>query len=296
MARESINRCVWLVDTIRRYRRITRRELDALWMRSALGNGKPMSRRTFYNHRDMVEELFNLRIECDESTYEYYIAHDDSNADNVANWLLNTMSLNDLLAGSREVSHRIFVEDVPSARDHLGLLIEAIKANCRVTFSYHSYTRSMPAQVVMEPYFVKLFKQRWYVVGRVVGEDRVKTYALDRVKDITARNETFELPPDFDPAGYFSNSYGIVVTQSEVRKVVLKVEPIKAKYIAALPLHHSQTQTVADGYSLFTLHLRLTDDFVQELLSHGAGITVLEPAELRTRMVQELRKALDNYR
>lgn len=295
MARETINRCVWLVDTLRRYKRLTRGELDRLWLSSALSDGSPLSRRTFYNYRDMVEQLFNLRIECDQSTYEYYIAEDSSQRESIANWMLNAMSMNRLLTDSREVSDRIFVEEIPSAREYLGIIIDAIKHNNSVRFSYHSYTRVLPKAVTVEPYFVRLFKQRWYLVGRVPAEDRIKTYALDRMKDVAALNDIFTPDPGFDAATYFKDSYGIVVTQSDVKKVVLKVDSRQAKYFAALPLHHSQYQTVSDSYSLFTMWLRITDDFVEELLSHGPRITVLEPAELRARMKRELGDALANY-
>lgn len=295
MARETINRCVWLVDTLRRYKRLTRGELDRLWLSSPLSDGTALSRRTFYNYRDMVEQLFNLRIECDQSTYEYYIAEDSSQRESIANWMLNAMSMNRLLTDSREVSDRIFVEEIPSAREYLGIIIDAIKRNNSVRFSYHPYTRVLPKAVTVEPYFVRLFKQRWYLVGRVPAEDRIKTYALDRMKDVTALNDTFTPDPGFDAATYFKDSYGIVVTQSDVKKVVLKVDSRQAKYFAALPLHHSQYQTVSDSYSLFTMWLRITDDFVEELLSHGPRITVLEPAELRARMKRELGDALANY-
>ncbi len=296
MARESINRCVWLVDTIRRYGRITRRQLNECWLRSPYSQGKPLSRRTFYNHRDAVEELFNLCIECDPSTYEYYIAHDDSNGESIANWMLNSMSLQDTLAGSRDVADRIFVENVPSAREHLSTIIDSLKQNHPVRFSYHPYTRSLPTHgICIEPYFIKLFKQRWYLIGRNVEEQRIKTYALDRMKDVVALPESFSLPDDFDANDYFKDAYGIVVTQSDVRKVVLKVEARQAKYFAALPLHSSQHQTIADGYSLFTYRLRITDDFIEELLSHGSHITVLEPAELRARIIQELTSSLKAY-
>ena len=296
MARESINRCVWLVDTIRRYGRITRRQLDECWMRSPLSQGKPFSRRTFYNHRDAVEELFNLRIECDSATYEYYIAHDNSGSESITNWLLNSMSLQDTLAGSHEVADRIFVEDVPSAREHLGTFIDCLKQKHTIRFSYHPYSRTLPTPgVEIEPYFIKLFKQRWYVIGLNVAEKRIKTYALDRMKDVVALPETFRMPDDFDAQTYFKDAYGIVVDQSEVRKIVLKVDARQAKYFAALPLHPSQRQTVSDRFSLFTYNMRITDDFVEELLSHGSRVTVLEPPELRARIRQELSDALSAY-
>lgn len=287
---------MWLVDTIRRYGRITRAELTECWERSSFSDGKTLSRRTFYNHRDAIEKLFNLRIECDPATYEYYIADDNASGDSVANWLLDSISLGDVLSSSREVSDRIFVENVPSAREYLGTIIDALRNNNPVRFDYHAFNRSLPtAGVVLEPYFVKLFRQRWYVVGRNVADGRLKTYALDRMRGTTALTDTFEPDPDFDAAAYLRDSFGIFSSQGKVHKVVIKVDPWKAKYLAALPLHHSQQQTVSDKFSLFTYHLHITDDFVQELLSHGATITVLEPPELRARMVDELTKTLQNY-
>ncbi len=296
MARESINRCVWLVDTIKRYGRITRRELDECWRRSPYSQGQPLSRRTFCNHRDAVEDLFNIRIECDRNSYEYYIAEDDAHNESVTNWLLNSVTLNDVLSGSRDISDRIFVEDVPSARDFLGIVISALKQHHPIRFTYRPYTRSLPTpDVVLEPYFLKLFKQRWYVIGRHTAEDRIKTYALDRMTEVVNLPETFADDPAFDPEEYFKYSYGIVVSRGEVRKVVLKTDPRQAKYFNALPLHHTQTETIHDDYSLFTYHLRITDDFVEELLSHGPRVTVLEPPELRAKMRAELSAALSSY-
>lgn len=296
MAQESINRCVWLVDTIRRYGRITRRELEQRWLDSPYSNGRPLSRRTFCNHRDAVEELFKIRIECDRNRYEYYIADEDPHDQSMTNWLLNSMTLNDVLSESRDISDRIFVEDVPSARDHLVQIITALKQHHPIEFTYRSYTRSMPTPgVVLEPYFLKLFKQRWYVIGRHVQQDRIKTYALDRMTRVEIKETLFRDDPDFDPDEYFRHSYGIVESHGEVRKVVLRVDPRQAKYFNALPLHSSQSETLHDNYSLFTYRLRITDDFVEELLSHGPRVTVLEPPELRAKMRHELSEALLAY-
>lgn len=265
-------------------------------MRAGIGDGKPMSRRMFYSYRDTIEELFDIRVEFNPSNYEYSIAEDSKQRQSMSNWMLDAMSLNSILTDARDVSDRIFLENIPSAREHLGVIVQAIRGNNRLTLTYHSYTRALPRPVAIEPYFVKLFKQRWYLVGRVTAEGRVKTYALDRMTDVKVSTETFEPDPTFAPAEYFSHSYGIVATEGEVRKVVLKVDPTQAKYFAALPLHPSQTQTVSDKFSLFTLHILITDDFVQELLSYGSRVTVLEPPELRARIISELQASAGNYR
>lgn len=296
MSNLTTARCVWLVDTIRRYGRITRRQLEEAWLRSPYSEGKPLSRRTFCNHRDAAEQLFRLNIICDPKSFEYYIEQDSAGSESVTDWLLNSVSLNDVLMGAREITDRIFVENVPSAREYLGVVIDALKSRQRLRFNYHPYTRSLPTEgVVIEPYFLRLFKQRWYVVSRNVSENRVKTYALDRMKAVQLTGDTFEFDPSFDMENYFTDSYGIVVTRNSPRKIVLRVEPRQAKYFRALPLHHSQQETISDRFSLFTYRMRLTDDFIAELLSYGPSVTVLEPAELRAMVETSLRESLKNY-
>jgi len=296
MANETVNRCIWLLDTIRRHGRITRRQLEEAWLRSPYSNGRPLSRRTFCNHRDAAEELFNVNIACDHKSFEYYIEDDCDNNESVTNWLLNSVSLNEVLVGAREITDRIFVENVPSAREFLDITIAALKALQQLRFDYHPYTRSLPTPgVVIEPYFLRLFKQRWYVIGRNVAENRIKTYALDRMSAVKLLTGHFEPDPDFNMQDYFKYSYGIVVTHNEPRKVVLRVDPRQAKYFRALPLHASQTETVSDKFSLFTYNIRLTDDFVAELLSYGPRITILEPPELRSMIKTSLRESLRNY-
>lgn len=296
MARDLLNRYVWLVDTIKRYKRITREELNKCWIRSPFSNGEPLPRRTFYNYRIAVEELFNINIECDQSTFEYYISQEDAHNESVTNWLLNSTAMNDVLSTSREISDRIFLENVPSAREYLGIVIDALKQSKAIRFDYHPYTRSLPTVgVVIEPYFLKIFKQRWYITGRNTKEDKIKTYALDRMKEVSILTRQFDMPNDFDPETYFHDSFGIVFTKNEARRVVIKADPRQAKYFRALPLHHSQQEMIHDKYSVFYYTLRITPDFVEEILSHGPRVTVIEPPELLAMVKSELTQALSNY-
>ncbi len=296
MATQSTARCVWLVDTIRRYGRITRAQLQQAWINSPHSDGRPLSRRTFCNHRAAAEELFNITIACDPATFEYYIEEDGSNGGSVTDWLLNSFSMNNAIVGAKDVTDRIFLENVPSAREHLGTVIDALKQHHPVKFDYHPFTRSLPTTgVVVEPYFLKLFRQRWYLIGRNTAEARVKTYALDRIRNAVMVPETFTDDPSFDVEGYFRDAFGIVVTQSEPKKIVLRVNPKQAKYFRALPLHHSQTETVSDSFSLFTYKMMVTEDFMAELLSYGPAVTVLEPPELRAMVRDSLSKSLSQY-
>lgn len=296
MAKDLFNRYIWLVDTIRRHGRITRRELNECWRRSRFSDGGNLPRRTFYNYRQAIEDFFNINIECDPSTFDYYIADEDKHSESVTEWLLNSAATNDVLSSSREISNKIFLEDVPSAREHLNTVISALKTNNPIKFDYHPYTRSQPTRgVVIEPYFLKIFKQRWYMTGRNTSDKRIKTYALDRITDAIILPGRFKPDPDFDPETYSRDSFGIIFSHNEPKRIVIRTDPWQAKYFRALPIHHSQQEMVHDEFSDFIYRLRITDDFVTELLSYGPHVTVMEPPELRAIMRDRLSQALANY-
>ena len=294
MARNLINRYVWLVDTISRYGR----DLNAAWLRSEISEGKPLARRTFFHYRDGVEEMFDINIKCDKATFEYYI--DDKDGEDNArlrSWLVDSVSMSGTLSNARDISSRIMLENVPSAREHLPVVIDALKQNRRIRFSYKSYTRALPTDgIVLEPYFVKIFKQLWYVIGLNVKDGQIKTYSLDRMSNLNLLQDLFDMPENVNPSEFFKDCFGIITNQNSAKRIVLRVEPTQAKYFRALPLHSSQQEEVHDNYSIFTYKMRITYDLKEELMSHGASIEVLEPQELKTLIRTELEQALNNYK
>ncbi len=295
MAKDLFRRYLWMIDTIRRHGRISRADFDDCWSRSVFSNGKPMPRRTFFNYREAIEELFCVEIKCDPRTYEYYIDENGPHSEDMTEWLLNAAAVNDVLSNSRELADRIFVEDVPSARQHLAPAIDAMRENKVISFDYLPYYRTRPGDVTLEPYFLKIFRQRWYITGRNVAENRIKTYALDRIGTLKILNDTFEIDPTFDFDEYFRYSFGIVSSKGEARRIAVRTDPNQAKYFRALPLHRSQDEVIHDRYSIFYYNMRITPDLVAELLSYGPRVEVIEPPELRAMLRTELEESLKFY-
>lgn len=298
MPRDLLSRYVWIVDTIRRHGAITRQNLNDLWVRSKFcDDGRPLNRRTFYNYRQAIEELFQLEIRLNPVTYEYSVAPIEGVDESITDWLLNAATTSDTLAGARDLADRIFVEDVPSARTYLSPVIEALRRCHPIRFTYHGYTRALPSpNTVIEPYFLKIFRQRWYVTGRNLRDKRLKTYALDRMSDVNIESRVFEIPSGFDAKAYTAPSFGIIFDEGGgVQTVQLRADLRTAKYLRALPLHPSQEESLHNDYSVFTLRVRLTPDFIQELLSYGPRLTVIAPMELRDRIVASLKATLAEY-
>ncbi len=296
MARDLISRYVWIVDTLNRYGRLTREDIDRLWMRSHLSDGNPIPPRTFYHYRRAIEENFHIDILCNRNG-EYYIdpGEDDSNRV-LTNWLLDSYAVNSAMKESHAASGRVLVEDVPSAREFLPTVLEAIGSSEKIVFTYAGFNRSRAeCDILFHPYFVKRYKQRWYMVGLREKTADIRTYALDRVKEMRLMSKNFTMPEDLDPSQFFDNIIGITLSKAPPRIVKIRATPQQAKYFRALPLHHSQQEEIHDSYSIFTYRLKLNYELVHELLGYGAGVTVLAPKELQVMVTDELRQSMRQY-
>ena len=65
---------------------------------------------------------------------------------------------------------------------------------------------------------------------------------------------------------------------------------------ACVPLHSSQKELVHTGeYSIFSVEVRPTFDFQQELLWNGDAVEVLEPLWLRNEMAETVKQMWSHY-
>lgn len=293
--KDLINRYIWLVDTLTRYDRLTRKEINELWRRSAYGDGNDMPERTFFYYRRAIEENFHIDILCDKLGRYYIDPGQRQQNKSVTNWLLESYAANSAMKQSAIPTERVSVEDVPSAREHLPTVLGAIGDCSKLRFTYAGFSRTRPEEnIVFHPYFVKRYKQRWYMIGLKEKSKDVRTYALDRVKEMTTIGENFVMP-DITPEPFFSNLIGVTDSKGEVKEVVIQASPIQAKYFRALPFHATQEEKVGDRYSVFTYRLRLNYELVHELLSYGSALKVLAPRELVVMITNELRATLSLY-
>lgn len=296
MARDLFSRYVWLVDTISRYNGITRDRLNTLWLRSPLSEGRPIPERTFYHYRRAIEDCFNIEIQCNAAG-EYFIDRDTVSSNrSLTNWMLDSYAVNSAISDTSSISARVEVEDVPSAREFLPMVLEAMRDNMKIRFTYAGFSRSRAERdIIFQPWFLKRYKQRWYMLGFKEKSRDIRTYALDRIKELALTSESFSLPDGYSAEEEFGNIIGVTSSKAEPRDVRLKTTPTQAKYFRALPLHHSQSEEIHDDYSIFSYRLKLNYELVHEIMGFGNAVTVLAPAELRVMVTQALRDALANY-
>lgn len=289
MAKNQTEKLVWVVDTIRKARKITFEEINEKWLDDVeFSGGVDLLKRTFHKWKDKITYEFGILIDCEKTApYQYFIANEEVLKNgSVESWLFNTYSVCHSMAESKSVKDRILLEDVPSGRDYLQPLIEAMKQNRFVHFKYFSYSSNELKDRYVKPLCIKLFRQRWYVVGRSWPVEKDLIFCLDRMSEFRLSHHTFEYPSDFCPEAYFDGCFGIIAAEDcPVQTVKMRLTANQANYLRDLPLHESQVEVERnDEYSIFTVRVRPTFDFQQELLWNREELEVLEPVWLRKEM------------
>lgn len=287
------NRYVWLVDTIYRAGRLSFEEINERWVRSSLNDtGEELPLKTFHNHKNAIQQVFDISIACDRRAgYLYYIENaEDMKRGGVRTWLLNTFAVNQLVNESRRLKRRILFEEIPSGQRYLTQIIEAMRDSRTLELTYQSFWSDTARMVEVAPYCVKVFHLRWYVVARSLDDNNIRIYALDRIHALRTTEHPLVMTDDFDPKAYFAESFGIIVdVHCAVQRVKIRVQGVQRQYMRTLPLHASQREIESsEESSVFEFCLRPTLDFQQELLTHAVNaerdIEVLEPRWLREQM------------
>ena len=285
------NKYIWLVDLLRQP--LTLKEIQDSWKTSSLNDtGAPFDRKTFRNWKEHIAECYGVNIVTNlagkDTTYQV-----EPGTENASNWLMETISTQNALSSSLAIRDRILLEDIPSAGGSLKTVIEAMKENRLISFEYKDYWED-PVEVTMRPYFVKLFRLHWKVIGPLEdGDSRtIRSYALDsdRMRNLRILDRRFTYPADFSPEAAMSTCLGTTIISEEVvpsRLIIILVWEKFNFYLKSVPLHRSQRilhEGRRDGCTIFGYYLQPTDDFYQEICRYGDYAEILYPSDVRTQM------------
>ena len=297
---------IWLVNTIKRARRISFAEIQEKWLDTEMSGGVGFARSTFNRHKDAIQDIFGINIDCDrKGGYKYYIANEKVlREDTVQNWIVSTMSVNDVISDSKALHDRIVLQQIP-CDEYLETFINAMKRKVRVEVKYRRYESDNVTEVDFEPYCLKLFNQRWYVLAHFHRDatpekeerDYYGVYSFDRMQEVSLTNVKFEVRDDFDAQDYFSECFGVFASESTpAERIVLRAYNKQRYYLNDLPLHHSQ-KVIGRGenYTDFEYYIRPTIDFCGHILSLANQLKVICPQSLADRIRQMAMDTLEMY-
>lgn len=297
MISNTFNKYIRLFSILYPDKRLTFEEIESRWENNSMNNGEPLPKRTFHDYRRAIEELFGINILCDSANRYYIDSIEAMEKDYSRRWLFNSYSLTNMITASRKIKERILFEQIPNGLEYLQAIIEAMLQNVVLSVEYRQFGRER-FTLRMQPYAMKVYHQRWYIVGKLNDQEGLRHIALDRIQNMELTEEHFSLPDDFDAESYYMHSVGIYVDDAKpLETVVIRVYGKSVEYLRTLPLHHSQQETLsAESYSEFEYRLSLTPDLTTQLLSMGDNVEVLKPESLQKEVAKRLETALSRYR
>ena len=303
MISKTYYRYIWLLDTLLNSSPLTIDEINMLWEDCPLSNG-PIPLRTFHEQRKGIKEMFGVEIVCDRSHGNvYYVKNPEVlEKQKVAKWLLHKYSIPQEFATFNSMKDMVLLEEIPLGTTFLNPIIEAMQKNVELQIDYQRYESEQEGENLQEfhvqPYALKVFNRRWYLLGYIKEKHDLRTIALDRILDLKILSTSFELPEDFDARKYFANVVGIFVNNDlPVTKVMIRVYGTQAEYLRSTPLHKSQTEGRSKyrEFAEFTYRLCITPELISQLLAMGENVEVLEPEELREEMKMRITAMFNFY-
>lgn len=255
-----------------------------------------VSKRTFQRDLEDIRSIYNIDIQYDFSRKVYFI--DFEQQPEVNERILEAFdTFNALNITDRLSNHIHFEKRRPQGTENLYGLLHAIKNQVQINFTYQKYWEDELTERIVEPYALKEFKNRWYVLANDLKDNQVKSFALDRLTDLEITKRKFQFPIDFNINDHYKYCFGIISPNGhKPQEVVLSFDPFQGKYIKSLPLHESQQILIDNEEELrVKLTLFVTHDFFMELLSYGENLKVIEPESLIKDIKNSLQTTLKQY-
>ena len=305
MISKTYFRYIWLLDTLLNSNPLTIDEINMLWEDCPASDGQPIPLRTFHEHRKGIKEMFGVEIACDRSQGNVYYVKNPEVLDKQkqAKWLLHKYSIPQGFATFNSMKDRVLLEEIPLGTTFLNPIIEAMQKNVELQIDYQRYESEQEGENLQEfhvqPYALKVFNRRWYLLGYIKEKHDLRTIALDRILDLKILSTSFELPEDFDARKYFANVVGIFVNNDlPVTKVMIRAYGTQAEYLRSTPLHKSQTEGRSKyrEFAEFTYRLCITPELISQLLAMSDTVEVLEPQKLREEMKERISKIFNYYK
>lgn len=255
------------------------------------------SKRTLQRDIKEIRNIFGIDIEFSKSNTGYFISQNETENMNFQR-MMEAFDMFNSLNLAQDLTPFIHLEKRrPQGTEHLYGLLHAIKNKLQIKFTYQKFWEEESSQRLGEPYALKEFKNRWYIMAKDSKDNNIKSFALDRLTNLEITNQSYQYPDNYSIEQSYRYCFGIISPNDEKpQDIILSFEPFQGKYIKTLPLHSTQQVLVDNDQEMkIKLKLCLTHDLLMELLSYGDNMKVIEPKSLVDQIKQAHEKAYRQY-
>jgi predicted DNA-binding transcriptional regulator YafY len=179
--------------------------------------------------------------------------------------------------------------------EHLGPLHNAIFYKKVLTISYQPFENDVPFDVVIHPYFLKQYNNRWFLFGYNPEKEKYDwNLAIDRIISIKETKGKYQKNNKIDWQEYFEDIIGVTKpVDAEPEKVVLHFKGRTGNYMETKPLHGSQKPKWIDDNTLeVTLEIIINYELERLILSYADSVSVIQPLSLTKAIKNRLKEAL----
>lgn len=255
------------------------------------------SKRTLQRDIREIRNNFGIDIDYSKSQKGYFISHNEHENMNFQR-MMEAFDMFNSLNLAQDLAPFIHLEKRrPQGTENLYGLLHAIKNRLQIKFTYQKFWEESLSQRLVEPYALKEFKNRWYLLSKDSKDNTIKSFALDRLTNLEITTQSYQYPDNYSIKQSYRYCFGIISpNDTEPQDIILSFTPFQGKYIKTLPLHDTQ-QVLVDNDEELKIHLKLclTHDLIMELLSFGENMKVIEPKSLADQIKQAHEKAYRQY-
>jgi len=171
--------------------------------------------------------------------------------------------------------------------------LEATLHHRQATLTYYSRSSERTKSYLVYPYRLAYAQGGLYLLAHVPEYNEVRTFAVERIDDITLLEERFT-PGDDLPDEAFPHSLGVHSGPPE--DVTIEFEPAVAAYVRAREWHPSQAWSAAlDGSAILTLQVCVDQALLSWILSFGPAARVVAPLHLERNVAAQIERARARY-
>lgn len=179
--------------------------------------------------------------------------------------------------------------------EFLELIVRSIDSRKNISFQYAKFNSDDEIQErQISPYLVKEYRNRWYVLGAEIKNKKIKTFALDRIKQLTPAPGIYFEDKSFHPKQYFEHCFGITSPEKKPLRIVLRFSGNQVEYVKSLPIHSTQ-KLISEQNGIMTISINVIPSYelFEYILGKLPDVKVISPLPIANKIRSILIAALD---
>ena len=259
----------------------------------------PISERTINRYINDIAHIFDVLIDKKSRRSGYYI---DTNNSNSLTDVYKTIELFEkakffkkLVENSSTVlKYFAFDSDAFKGINWIDEIISAITNKNIIKITHKRFDTQKQSTRKVEPYLIKEYANRWYLVGLDLSKNEYRTFGLDRIINIEILKTKFKSHKTEEIKEQFEHTIGLVYSKPE--KVVLEFEKRQSEYFKANPWHKNYS-IIEDNNEKTIIEMFVSTNYEleQKILMHHSYVKVIEPKHLAKQIMLLQKNALKQY-